>query len=260
MSKWLIVVLSAALALSGLVAQADGERPLSSAEKPSPQLDAQGAPEKWWLQQHIEYTARARQGNIDLYFIGDSITYGWIPWGHEAWDKEFSGYKAANFGISGDSTQNVLYRVQNGELDGVKPKVVVLMIGTNNLANSAEEVVAGTTAIVQQIRQRQPQAHIILMGLLPREDADPALPLRTKYQTVNALLARLDDGQHIYFLNIWDRFLTPDLKNPKAIPKELMSDGIHPTPRGYELWANALRPILRAWLGEPVNRAPAPQK
>ena len=86
------------------------------------------------------------------------------------------------------------------------------------------------------------------------------MPLRTKCPTVNALLAKLDDGEHIYFLNIWDRFLTPDLKNPKAIPKDLMSDGIHPMPRGYQMWANALRPILRAYLGEPGNTATAPQK
>jgi lysophospholipase L1-like esterase len=183
---------------------------------------------------------------------GDSITDFWENRNKSNWDKHLGGWKAADFGISGDRTQNVLWRLQNGELEGVKPKVIVLLIGTNNLAantvyadNSPEDTAKGVKAIVDLLKEKEPQAHILLMAVFPREDK----PLADKVNALNALIAKLDDGRQVRFLNI-NASLTDN--HGKLLPGVMLRDNLHPAEKGYDLWAEGITPILTEWLGSPA--------
>ena len=193
-----------------------------------------------WLAQHDAYVARARQGHIDVLFLGDSITENFAKRGKDAWDREIVPLgSVADFGISGDRTQFVLWRAKNGELDGTGARVVVLMIGTNNLASATPEHVArGVAAIVDTVRSKLPQAIIVLNALLPR--GAPGDPVRANLADVNARIAALADGKHVRWLDAGAGFLGPD----GTIAGTLMPDKLHPSAAGYEVWAAALRPVL----------------
>jgi len=158
-------------------------------------------------------------------------------------EKAFGAYKPANFGIGGDRTQHVLWRIENGELETIKPKAVVLMIGTNNVgADSAEDIAKGVTTIVKTIRAKQPQAKILLLAIFPRGDKpDGKLgAANNKLKQVNAIIAKLDDGQHVHFLDIGDKFPQPE----GALTQEVMPDFLHLSPVGYQIWADAITPKL----------------
>lgn len=183
----------------------------------------------------------ARRGNIDLLFVGDSITdfFGRADRGAAVWNRYYGGMRAANFGISGDTTQDVLWRVQNGELEGFAAKVVVLMLGTNNIRrNTNADIAAGDAAIVAEIRKRQPQAKILILGVFPRGDKHS--PQRKDIQEINANLATLADGKTIFFKDIGDAFLQPD----GSFIEGVMADPTHPATKGYEIWAQAIAPTL----------------
>jgi lysophospholipase L1-like esterase len=209
------------------------------------------APRPWgtqaWTAQHDAFVARARQGNVDVLFVGDSITAFFLTRAPDVWNREIAPLgNVVNFGIEGDRTQFVLWRVQNGELDGTNARVVVLMIGTNNLATATPENVArGVSAIVDTIRAKLPNAVIVLNALLPR--ATPDDPVRAKLTDVNARIAALADGAHVRWLDAGPGFLDAD----GTIPTTLMRDKLHPTPAGYEVWAAALRPVLSDLLAQP---------
>jgi lysophospholipase L1-like esterase len=230
---------------------------------PSPvRSNASGAPNAGWIRRHEGFVATAKKGNIDLYMEGDSITDFWATRFKDNWNKHLAGWKPADFGISGDRTQNVLYRIENGELDGVNPKVVVLLIGTNNLAsnatygeNSVEDTVKGVTAVVHAIQQKAPQAKILLMAIFPRQDPPPkARPdINERINQVNAQIARLADDKTIKFLNINDQLAD---KDGKLVPGVMGRDNLHPAEKGYELWATAMTPILTQWLGPPAATQP----
>jgi len=206
-----------------------------------------------WVSKHEALVKLARGGNIDLYFSGDSITDFWQTRGKVVWDKEFLGWKPGDFGISADHTQHVLWRLQNGELDGVNPKVFVLMIGTNNTAaNSPEEIARGVTAIVRTMREQKPNAKILLLAIFPRGET-PADPKRILNEKANAIIARLDDGKTIKFLNINAKFLDADGK----LSKDIMPDLLHPNAKGYQIWADAIKPQLTEWLGPLPATQPA---
>jgi lysophospholipase L1-like esterase len=195
-----------------------------------------------FMEAHQRFVKTAQEGNADLLFLGDSITAGWN--GKKAiWDKAFGQYKPANFGIGGDRTQHVLWRITNGELDGIKPKTVVLMIGTNNSgSDSAEGIAKGVTVIVETIRAKQPQAKILLLAVFPRGDR-PSGKLgltNEKLKQVNAIIAKLDDGKNIHFLDIGSKFPQPD----GALTKEVMPDFLHLSAAGYQIWADAIGPKL----------------
>ena len=197
-----------------------------------------------FIASHEKFVSIAKEGKAQLVFLGDSITAGWGS-KKEIWDKAFGAYTPANFGIGGDRTQHVLWRIQNGELDGIKPKAFVIMIGTNNSAQDpAEGIAKGVTAIVETVRAKQPQAKILLLAVFPRGEkaSTPEKPNagRDKLKQVNAIIAKLDDGKNIHFLDIGDKFLQPD----GSLSKDIMPDFLHLSAAGYQIWADAIGPKL----------------
>lgn len=186
----------------------------------------------------------AEAGDIDVLFMGDSITDFWRNKdgnfaGKPVFDKYFGDMKVANFGIAGDTTQGVLYRLQNGEGEGFSPRAIMLMIGTNNIrGNTAPEIAEGIGAIVLEMRKDFPDAKILLLGVFPRGGArDPA---RADIAEINSRISKLDDGEHVHYLDIGKEFLDAD----GNIPRDVMSDGLHPTTKGYEIWAEAVKEPL----------------
>ena len=203
-----------------------------------------------WVARHEGFLAEAKQGRFDLVFIGDSITDGWRNRGLEVWNKFYAPRHALNLGIGGDRTQHVLWRIEQGELDGLKPKAVVLMIGTNNTGkekdgtarNSTAEVIEGVTAVVKQIRAKLPQSRLLLLAIFPRGTVDA--PQRAQIKEINTAIAKLDDGKMIKFLDIGKVFLAEDC----SIPRTIMPDLLHPNEQGYQRWADAMEPTLAAML------------
>jgi lysophospholipase L1-like esterase len=182
-------------------------------------------------------------GEINLVFVGDSITDGWRGGGKAVWQKQFAPYKALNLGISGDRTEHVLWRMKNGELDGYKAKLFVIMIGTNNGGDSAPDVATGIDAIVKEIKAKQPQARILLLGIFPRSEKPDAT--RAKNDEVNKIIAKMDDNKTLKYLDIGDKFLTAD----KTLSKDIMPDFLHPNAKGYDIWAQAIEPTVKQLLG-----------
>jgi lysophospholipase L1-like esterase len=202
-----------------------------------------------WMKRHAEFVSLAQRGGVDVLFIGDSITDYWRSRGKAVWDRAFAPLRAANFGISGDRTQQVLWRITHGELEGITPKVVVLLIGTNNLdpglgtnsltpSNTPPEIIAGVTAIVRALQASQPGVRVLLLGILPRGEKDA--PVRQKIAAVNAGLAKLAAGREVRFLDIGPQFLTPD----GALSTGFMPDMLHLDEAGYAGWAAAIKDAL----------------
>jgi lysophospholipase L1-like esterase len=199
-----------------------------------------------WLKRHESFVAIARQGSVDLLFMGDSITDFWRTRGTNVWNKYYASQHAANFGISGDRTENVLWRMDNGELDGIKPKVVVLMIGTNNTGkerngrprNSVPEIIEGVIAVVNDLRAKLPDSKILLLAIFPRGTL--ADPQRAQVALSNTVIAKLDDGKMVKFLDIGPKFLGAD----GTLPRSVMPDLLHPNEHGYQIWADAMNPTL----------------
>jgi beta-glucosidase len=190
----------------------------------------------------------AQAGNIDVLFMGDSITDWWRnetgPYaGKAVFDEYFGDLKVANFGIAGDTTQGVLYRLDNGEGDGFHPKAIMLMIGTNNTRNNLPgEIAEGIGAVVLSLQRHFPDAKILLLGVFPH--GPPGTPLRQEIDAINSIISRLDDGGRVFYKDIGNIFLALD----GSIPTTIMSDGLHPTPEGYRRWAEAVNADLRALL------------
>jgi len=209
---------------------------------------------------HTQLLAKARQGGISLYFEGDSITRRWgatdYPQFLAHWRETFHGWNAGNFAWGGDSTHNILWRLRNGELDGVNPKVVVLLAGTNNLGQGVDDakvadVTRGITAVVAEIRERAPLAKIILMGILPRNDIPGIMPAITR---INDNLARIADGKTVRYLNINDRLADTN----GSLFEGMTVDRLHLDLKGYQVWAEALQPVLTELLGPPAATDTAP--
>ncbi len=211
---------------------------------------------------HEQLLAKAKQGRIDVYFEGDSITRRWgatdYPTFLAQWKKHFFGRNAANFGWGGDTTQNILWRLQNGELSGVSPRVIVLQAGTNNLPGAGpadpakvDEVVAGLKAIIAVCQQQAPEAAIVLTGVFPRSQNKS---LRQTIEQINARLANLADGKKVRFLNINDKLADTEGK----LLAGMSSDGLHLEAKGYDVWAEALNPILTEIMGPPASEDHAP--
>jgi lysophospholipase L1-like esterase len=190
----------------------------------------------------------AKQGNVDVLFLGDSITDFWQTpdRGKATWDKVYAPLHAADFGISGDKTQHVLWRITNGELDGLSPKVVVLMIGTNNVLNAPVPAIEqGVAAITGELDRRLPKARILLLGIFPRGQA-PYDGFRAPIIQINRALSTFEDGRRHRYLDFGANFLNPD----GSMSPEIMPDFLHPSAKGYEIWADAMTPLLTEMLKE----------
>jgi beta-glucosidase len=219
--------------------------PAPAAKAPAPPQDpcvAAVKPGDAFMQKHESFLKRGKEGPIGLLFIGDSITQGWGG-AKEVWSKSYDKYQPANFGIGGDRTQHVLWRIENGELDGISPKVVVLMIGTNNTGgDTAEAIAKADTKIIQAICAKLPKARVLVLGIFPRGNkATGELNAGTmaKIKEVNAVLAKLDDGKTVRYLDLADKFIVGG-----KIPMDVMPDQLHPNAKGYQIWAEAMQPLL----------------
>ncbi len=205
----------------------------------------------WWLPRHEQKLAEIRAHReagrrVDLVFLGDSITQGWENEGKAAWAANFAKYNAVALGFGGDRTENLLWRLQHGELDGMSPKAVVVMIGTNNTGDRLEApalTVAGIRKNLDEIRKRQPQAQVLLLALFPRGEKPDDL-MRRHNARINALLPQLADGKQVVFLDIGRALTNPD----GTLSKDILPDWLHLSPQGYDIWARSLDATLTPWL------------
>jgi lysophospholipase L1-like esterase len=216
---------------------------------------------------HEQLLEKAKKDGIDVYFEGDSITRRWGATDSQYkdflanWNSNFFGWNAADFGWGGDTVQNILWRLENGELDGVHPKIIVLLAGTNNVGSMPPQgvedpriavITDGIGAILNVCRQRAPGAVIVLMGIFPRNDNMAVMPLIDK---VNENIAKFADGKSVRYLNINDRLVGQDGKWLEGMANR---DGLHLDVKGYQTWADALKPVFHELLGPPAKEDHAP--
>jgi lysophospholipase L1-like esterase len=255
--------IAAALAIPAAhaVAQTRGGGAVGEPDRPAPRTDPNSK------LAHEQLLEKARAGGVDIYFEGDSIVRRWgatdYPEFLANWRQNFYGWNAGDFGWGADRTQNILWRLENGELDGVNPKIIVILAGTNNVgprpgANQDEKVAGitrGVTAIVDICRQKAPGATIILTAIFPRNDNMAVMP---EIDRINANLAKLADGKKVRFLNINDKLADKD----GVLFEGMLNarDKLHPTLQGYQVWADALKPIFTEILGPQAatDHAPPP--
>ncbi|MEA3208329.1 MAG: hypothetical protein QOE70_1386 [Chthoniobacter sp.] len=192
------------------------------------------------------FLERAKDKNIQLVFLGDSITDFWLrddgSHGKPVWDQFYAKYNAADFGVSGEHTEHTLGHIAGGILDGLNPKVVVLMIGTNNIGQTPDDkpewAAAGVKKVVETVHQKLPNSKVLLLGVFPRDGKDS--PRRHAVEGINAIIRKLDDGKKTRYLDLTPKFLDAN----GEIPKDVMPDGLHPNTRGYQIWAEAMQPLL----------------
>lgn len=200
---------------------------------------------------HESFNEISKKGEAQLVFLGDSITHGWEGKGKATWDKYWAPLNAANFGIGGDRTEHVLWRLEHGNFDGLKPKEIVLMIGTNNTGHqgraqkendgeiyhcTAEQTAQGVKAIIDKLKSKCPGAKILLLAIFPR-GATPDDAFRKQNEETNKLIKGFADDKTVFFMDIGQKFLASD----GTLPKEIMPDVLHPNEKGYEIWAEAIQ-------------------
>jgi lysophospholipase L1-like esterase len=234
-----------------------GDETAGPADRPAPRTDQNS------VTAHAELLEKAKNGRIDVYFVGDSITRRWgaldYPDLLANWRANFFGWNAANFGWGADRIEHILWRLENGELDGVRPKIIVVLAGANNVGSSpgGEEKVADVTrglkALVDVCQRKAPDATLILTAIFPRNDNMAVVP---EIERINANLATMADGKKIRFVNVNDKLADPDGR----LFEGMTNDGLHPTVNGYQIWADALKPIFTELLGPPaaVDLGPPP--
>ena len=196
--------------------------------------------------EELNRRVEAARGDVDVLFLGDSITQGWEGSGKEVWQEFYGPRKAVNIGIGGDRTQHVLWRLENGNINGIKPKVTVLMIGTNNSNrddHTPGEILEGVTAIVRKLRASLPDTKILLVAIFPR--GATFSDQRGKILQVNQALAKLDDGKSVFFIDFGHKLIEAD----GSISKSVMPDFLHLSPAGYRIWAESIEPKLAQFLG-----------
>jgi lysophospholipase L1-like esterase len=215
---------------------------------------------------HAQLLDKAKKGRIDIYFEGDSITRRWgatdYPDLLANWTQNFFGWNAADFGWGADTIQNILWRLGNGELDSIYPKVIVLLAGTNNVGHAtpmsdedakAADITRGIKAILDVMQSKAPEAVIILMGIFPRNDNMAVMSLINK---INDNISKFDDGKKIRYLNINDKLADKDGRLFDGVMNA--ADKLHPAIKGYQIWADALKPIYLELLGPPAKEDQAP--
>jgi lysophospholipase L1-like esterase len=234
---WIALFCCASL-FSAVALAADQKQPATV--QPVPRAD------DWWQKRQQSFNDRIKQGHVDLILIGDSITHGWESGGKDVWEKFYAKRNAVNLGIGGDQTQHVLWRLDNGNIDGIKPKLAVLMIGTNNAgSNTPEEIAAGVKAIVEKLRTKLPQTKVLVLAIFPR-GADSQDHLRQVNEKANKIIAKLANGKTVFYLDIGPKFLAAD----GTLSKDIMPDLLHPNTKGYTIWAEATEPTVAQLMGE----------
>ncbi|MBX3744102.1 MAG: hypothetical protein KF833_02230 [Verrucomicrobiae bacterium] len=219
-----------------------------SAIEPVPRTD------EWWQKRHEAMNGRVAElgQRAQVIFIGDSITQGWEGAGREVWERYYTGRHAINLGIGGDRTQHVLWRLDNGNLKGLKPKAAVVMIGTNNSNgedNTVDQIADGVTAIVRRLREALPETKVLLLPIFPRSENPSAQ--RGKILQVNQILQKLPDGESVIWVDFGHRFIRAN----GSIPRDLMPDYLHLSPAAYGVWAESLEPVLARVIGDTPVRA-----
>ena len=198
-----------------------------------------------WMARHEAMNSKAKAGGIELIYIGDSIVQFFETKGLDVWNRHYAPRKALNLGISGDRTQHVIWRLDNGNLDGISPKLAIVMIGQNNGGhNSAEEIAEGVTAVVGRLRTKLPQTKILLLGIFQRREKPT--PEREVLAKANEIISKLADGKTIHFMDINSLFVQAD----GTIPADLMPDFEHPSAKGYQTWAEAIEPEVAKLMGD----------
>ena len=204
---------------------------------------------KWWMPRHEEkLKTLSEMKKVDLLMIGDSITHGWEGRGKSVWDKYYAKRNAFNIGFSGDRTEQVLWRFDHGELDGISPKAAVVMIGTNNTGHrkdAPDETAAGIKAILDRLHEKLPQTKVLLLAIFPR-GASANDELRLINDAINERISKFADNERVFYLDVGDKFLAED----GTLPKSIMPDLLHPNEEGYEIWAQAMEPALTKLLGK----------
>jgi beta-glucosidase len=231
------LLLACVLTLTAAAARADD---VPSTLKPEPR-------EGGWMDRHNSFNERVKQGDVDLLFIGDSITQGWEGAGKDVWAKHYGPRKAVNLGIGGDRTQHVLWRLENGNIAGIKPKLAVLMIGTNNSNgedNTAEDIGAGIQAIVKKLRKDLPETKVLILAVFPR--GEKPNPQREKNAKASEIASQLADNEMVYYLDIGPKFLEAD----GTLSREIMPDLLHLNPKSYGIWAESIEPTVAKLMGE----------
>ena len=239
--------------MSGTIVQAaeNAEIPQHVATTPDHRLN-----EDWWKNRYEEKLAQAKNGDIDVIFLGDSITHFWD--GRSQFKKYYGDRKVLNIGFSGDRTEHVLWRLDEGCTDGLSPKMIMMMIGTNNIGHGTStpaQAVDGIRAILDRLKKKHPDAKILLLAVFPR-DEKPDGHLRLKANEINAALPALADGENVVFLDLSEKFLQAD----GVMSREIMPDFLHPGDAGYEIWAQAVEPFFAKWVGKPKHVATIPEE
>lgn len=203
--------------------------------------------QEWYWPRQEEKKARLKEGNVDLLFVGNSITHGWESTGKKYYEQYYAHRNVANIGFGWDRTQHVLWRLNDYDFSNISPKVAVVMIGTNNSNgddNTAEEIGDGIVAVCNKLHTQFPKMKILLLAIFPRSPQPDAQ--RAKCAKASALASRIADNQSIFYLDLTDKFLEPD----GTISPEIMPDYLHPNEEGYRIWAEAMEPVLVKLLGE----------
>jgi len=234
--RWLLAAL-----LAGCVA------PAVSIAQDKPNDAVVPAPrEGGWTKRHESFNERVKQGNADLIFIGDSITQGWENAGKNVWAEYYAKRNAVNLGIGGDRTQHVLWRLDHGNIDGISPKLAVLMIGTNNSRdNTSEQIAAGVKEIVAKLRSKLPNTKVLVLAIFPR-GPDKDNSNRKVNEGANEIIKGLADDKMAYYLDIGPKFLEAD----GTLNRDVMPDLLHLNEKSYRTWAESIEPKVKELMGE----------
>jgi lysophospholipase L1-like esterase len=206
------------------------------------------APRGDWLYRVKNNIAEGKKAaaTTQVIFDGDSITDGWHGRGKQVWEERYAKYGAFNFGIGGDRTEHILWRLEQGQAEGMNPKLIAIMIGTNNTgSNTAEQIAEGVTAVVKAYQKRFPKAVILLQAVFPRNEKTED-PTRQKIKQINEIISRLGDGKKVIYVDFGDKFLQPD----GTLTRDIMPDLLHPNEKGYQIWADAIQPYIDKYLGK----------